>query len=444
MKTFPLTVVITLAAVLGRIQTSDLPHPWLSLDRSAKVLRLLCQPPPEAHESDSSWEAIHSLRLLAILPQYNSSGNFSLVNMTSNLKEPQTNSMFSISQASFLSPGTWVSKCVSLKFELPVTVRELGQYFCVVGYWDNNDDPQWFSVRVDVNTNFVFSSVTTPKKEQNFEVSVVDAHKVHVTWTNPQQSRFKEARVSRKLVGDDGESITPSMSLFTTNGKGDLPYHFQVLLENFTHQDGDSNNMSITLYVKSDPHGPHYCYSCWVFYPACKGQDRLSCSCRRQQSDDPDRQKCSLQTPQDSENYQTGFHVFLSISLVFFLLFSFCMVVFALFKCNKCQENAWLKKIFKPKRTSETVEESDNQRNPSTIQSALPHRDETGPNTGNVQNQRAAIGSTNSGTENTTSNSDNDVNDFQELRGRNVSSNDYMELSNLIPVDCGVQETPND
>ncbi|KAL8579763.1 hypothetical protein ACOMHN_016891 [Nucella lapillus] len=349
-------VFTTLAAVWGGVTgTSDLPHPWLSLDRTAKVLHLLCKPPPEAYESGNTWQAVHNLRLFAFLPRHTLSANVSLVNMTSIWNEPRTNPEFSISRASF--QGSWTSKLVSLEFVLPVTDKDLGRYFCVVDYIDDNDKLLRFSAQVVVDKDFVFSHVDSAvKNELNFAARVVEAHQVRVTWTKPSQPRFREASVSRVLAGDGGKSIAPSFSLFTTDGNTDYTYGSEVLLTKVSLRDG-SSNMSITLYVEGGQHGAAYRYSCRVPYFACMGHNTRFCTCC-QQGSNPDRQMCPRSptdgsptdgsptdgSPTDGSPKDCGTFCILFV----ILLLVFILTIVAIFLYRRCPENACLQNIFTP------------------------------------------------------------------------------------------------
>ncbi|KAL8622407.1 hypothetical protein ACOMHN_041735 [Nucella lapillus] len=270
----------------GVTGTSHLPKPWLSLDRKAKVLHLVCKTPPEA----SSWEQVHHLKLFAHLTLLNLPYSVSLVNVTNRkMTKPLTNPMYSISWASF--QGSWPDKSVSLEFKFPVTDKDLGRYFCVVVYSKSDGIFTEFSTQVDVK-DFVFSHVESAvTNKQNFQVSVVNVHHVRVTWTEPTQSKFSEASVSRVLVRDGGKIIGLYISLITTDGITNYTGS-QVLLTNVSLQ-GGSSNMSITLYVKEGHYGAAYRYSCWVPYSACTGHNERFCMCC-QQSNNPDREMCPL------------------------------------------------------------------------------------------------------------------------------------------------------
>ena len=190
---------------------------------------------------------------------------------------------------------------------MPITRTDLGTYYCAGEYGSRdsiNDKLSKFTTKFPVNESFVASQGqgSQPSIMDNFEASVINVHKIKVTWRPPssqgviwsEESQFIEASVSRTIVDKDGREMIAPQSLFTTSGSGSFVYDSGVVLSKFQRATPVINNYSITLYVESQLCHPHCRYSCNVPYKDCVGKDAQFCVCSRQDSVDLITESSSL------------------------------------------------------------------------------------------------------------------------------------------------------
>jgi len=247
--------------------TDDLPHPWLTENRTAKVLKLVCRPPATIR-----WEKIYGLELRFSRLAYR---NVTLALMTTAMEIPRRAEVPDIARVSF--NGNWNSPSLSVLMHF--TSEDFGEYSCSGQYKEQGSTGgaafPYFNTNITVNGSLSQS----PNTEHNFEVRVTDAHEVRVTWSPPKESKLIQASVSSTLVDKDGKDIAAGRSLVTTNGSKTFVYTSRVLLEEFQKPNSDVDNFSMRLYVDSDMCVAHCIYSCDVPYTACFGQGVQFCVC---------------------------------------------------------------------------------------------------------------------------------------------------------------------
>ena len=288
--------------------TDDLPHPWLTENRTAKILELLCRPP-----ATIKWDKIYGLKLrfsgLA-------ARDVTLASVTTATGIPRRAEVPDIARVGF--NGNWNSP--SLSVLMPFTSKDFGEYSCSGQYKEQGSTGgtafPYFNTTFTVN-----GSLSQSHNEHHFEVRVIDAHEVRVTWSPPKESKLIQASVSSTLVDKYGKDITAGRSLVTTNGSKTFVYTSGVLLEEFRKPNGDVGKFSMRLYVDSDMCVPHCRYSCDVPYTACFGQDVQFCVC----SGGQEGQKGQ------GTDFKTGFYIVLALLLLLLILVTILVIVIAVF-----------------------------------------------------------------------------------------------------------------
>ena len=288
--------------------TDDLPHPWLTENRTAKVLELLCRPP-----ANIKWDKIYDLKL-RFSPQ---STEVTLASVTTATEFPSGVEVPDIARVSF--NGNWDNP--SLSVLMPFTSKDSGEYSCSGQYKEQGSTGgtayPYFNTTITVN-----GLQSQPRKKHNFEVRLTDAHEVRVTWSPPKEPQSIQASVSSTLVDKDGKDLVAGRSLVTTNGAKTFVYTSRVLLEEFRKPNGDVDNFSMRLYVDSDMCDPYCRYSCHVPYKRCYGQDVQFCVCRGQEGQGTD---C-----------KTGFYIVLALLLLLVTSLVISIgVLYYLFKTRK-------------------------------------------------------------------------------------------------------------
>ena len=98
--------------------TDDLPHPWLTANRAAKVLELVCRPP-----ANIKWDEIYGLKLRF---SRLAARDVTLASVTTATGIPHREKVPDIASVSF--NGNWNSPSLSVR--MPFTSEDFGEYSC--------------------------------------------------------------------------------------------------------------------------------------------------------------------------------------------------------------------------------------------------------------------------------------------------------------------------
>ena len=290
--------------------TDDLPHPWLTENRTATVLELVCRPP-----TNIKMDKIYGLELRFSRLAYR---NMTLALMTTAMEIPRRAEVPDIARVSF--NGNWNSPSLSVLMHF--TSEDFGEYSCSGQYKEQGSTGSTASPHFNTNIT-VNGSRSQSHNEHNFEVRVIDVHEVLVTWRAPKGSKFIQARVSRtSVVKETGMELSASESLFTTSVEGSFVYNSKVtLLAKFQYPSQDGGNFSMRLYVKK-LHHPYCRYSCDVVYTGCYGRDVQFCVCSRRNQD----------SVPESTPYQGAL---IAVSVILLVIVLTVLVLYTLHKTGK-------------------------------------------------------------------------------------------------------------
>ena len=318
--------------------TDGLPHPLLTADRDAKVLELVCRPPTSITiKSNKIYDL--KLRFSRLARDFRFSRlarDVTLASVTTAMEIPRRVEVPDNARVNF--NGDWNSP--SLSVLMPFTSEDFGEYSCSGQYQVQGSTGG--TEFAHFNTNITVNG-SQPPPRNNFEVHVIDAHEVRVTWRSPKSSKFIQASVSSTFVDKDGKDTAAGRSLVTTNGSKTFVYTSKVLLEEFRKPNGDVGNFSMRLYVNSEMCGPYCRYSCDVPYTACFGQDVQFCVCSQEgvshnqhsAPESTDLESTTKSQDQDPEPESTDFKSAFIAMLILLILSA--IGNFVLFKTGKFQ-----------------------------------------------------------------------------------------------------------